>query len=144
MKLFSPAFADRSPIPKKYACDGEDISPPLTFQDPPAGTQSFALIVEDPDAPNGTFDHWIVWNLAPTLKELSEGAKVPLEGTNHFEETGYRGPCPPKGKMHRYYFRLYALSTMLVLQAGATKEDLEDSLDGLILDEAETMGTYHR
>lgn len=144
MKVSSEAFLDQSPIPQKYTCDGEDVSPPLAFSDVPTGTKSFALIVEDPDAPNGTFDHWIVWNLGPTLRELVEGATVPFEGMNHFGETRYRGPCPPKGKVHRYFFKLYALSAMLDLPAGSKKEDLEEALKGLVLDLAEVMGTYQR
>jgi len=144
MKIGSSAFEERAAIPVKYTCEGDDISPPLTFQDVPTNTKSLALIMEDPDAPSGTFDHWIVWNLAPDLKGLSEGAHVPAQGTNHFGEMRYRGPCPPKGKVHRYYFKLYALDTLLDLPQGATKEELEEAMDGLMLDEAEYVGTYQR
>lgn len=144
MKITSPAFKAREPIPAKYTCDGENVSPPLVFHDIPSDAVSLALIVDDPDAPNGTFDHWIVWNLAPSLKGLAIGAQVPMQGTNHYQVQEYRGPCPPQGPAHRYYFSLFALDSMLDLAAGATKEELEDAMEGHILDEAEIIGLYKR
>lgn len=144
MKLTSTEFKERDSIPAKFTCDGTDVSPPLTFHDVPFGTQSLALIVDDPDAPSGTFDHWIVWNIPPSAKGLPQGAKVPMQGTNHFGEQRYRGPCPPRGKAHRYYFKLYALDTLLDLAQGSTKEEIEDVMEGHMLDEAELVGTYQR
>lgn len=144
MQIDSPAFEHHSPIPKKYTCEGEDVSPPLTFRDIPAGTKTLALIMDDPDAPNGTFDHWIVWNLTPGQNSLSEGAKVPNQGKNSFRETEYGGPCPPPGKPHRYFFKLYALDTIINLPNGSTKSQLEEAMEGHILARAELVGTYKR
>jgi Raf kinase inhibitor-like YbhB/YbcL family protein len=144
MKIESSAFQNQQPIPRKYTCEGTDVSPPLTFSGIPAGTQSLALIVDDPDAPMGTFDHWIVWDIPANSTALAEGARVPKQGTNHFREKRYRGPCPPPGKPHRYFFKLYALDTMLDLEEGASKEELEASIKGHILGKAELIGTYQR
>lgn len=144
MKITSPAFADQEKIPPKYACEGGDLSPPLQFDGIPAKAKSLAIIVDDPDAPMGNFDHWIVWNLPPTTRELKEGAPVAHQGTNSFGATHYRGPCPPRGKQHHYYFKLYALDTMLDLEAGSTKGALEAAMKGHILRKAELVGTYQR
>lgn len=144
MQMESPAFADHKVIPTRYTCEGEDRSPPLIFKEIPSGTVSLALIMDDPDAPRGTFDHWIVWNIPPTTNNLPEAAKVPKQGTNHFNEKRYRGPCPPPGKPHRYFFKLYALDTMIQLPEGATKEQLEKAMEGHVLGRAELVGTYQR
>jgi Raf kinase inhibitor-like YbhB/YbcL family protein len=144
MKLESPAFKHNHPIPSKYTCEGENISPPLIISEDPRGTQSFALILDDPDAPSGTFDHWIVWNLPYETKKLLEGTKVPMQGTNHFRKQSYGGPCPPPGSPHRYFFKVYALDTMLDLPKGSTKSQLEDAMEGHILGKAELVGTYQR
>jgi Raf kinase inhibitor-like YbhB/YbcL family protein len=109
MKISSPVFEQGGSIPRKYTCEGENISPPLTFESLPHGTQSIAIIVEDPDAPKGVYDHWIVWNIPSTTTSLEEGAKVLHQGTNHFNKIQYGGPCPPKGTTHRYFFKLYAV-----------------------------------
>jgi Raf kinase inhibitor-like YbhB/YbcL family protein len=144
MQIESRAFADHQPIPKKYSCEGADLSPPLTFRAPPAGTKTFALIVEDPDAPSGVFDHWIAWNLSPETRELEEGAKVPKQGKNHYGEFAYRGPCPPRGKPHRYFFKLYALDTAIERPDGITKKELEEAMEGHLLATAELVGLYQR
>ena len=145
MLITSPAFEQHQPIPQKYTCQGEDLSPPLQFQDAPAGTKSLALIMDDPDAPMGTFVHWVVWNLPPDTRQLSEGVKLKhQEGKNHFPKIGYGGPCPPPGKPHRYYFKLYALDTQVHLSDGSSKEQLLEAMEGHILGQAELVGTYQR
>src|SRR5271154_1326826 len=111
MQIESPAFAEQQQIPQRYTCDGEDLSPPLQFLDVPKGVASYAIIVDDPDAPRGTFDHWVGWNIGKEAFGLKEGDRTPKEGVNGFGSRGYRGPCPPPGKPHRYFFRLFALDT---------------------------------
>ena len=144
MKILSSGFPEDEYIPKKYSCEGDNISPPLTFNGMPRGTKSLALIMEDPDAPSGTFDHWIVWNIPPETEELPEDADLPLLGVNSKKETAYMGPCPPPGKPHRYFFKLYALDKMLDLKAGSNKSALQKAMDGHILEEAELIGLYKR
>jgi Raf kinase inhibitor-like YbhB/YbcL family protein len=144
-ELRSTAFGDGEAIPRRHVCDGEDVSPPLSWSDPPEGTRSFALVVDDPDAPGGTFTHWLAWDIDPTAGELGEGKAAPSEGRNDFGQVGYRGPCPPPGHgPHRYFFRLYALGEPLGVQQGAGKADLERALDGRSLATAQLMGTYER
>ncbi len=149
-ELTSSAFAHGESIPMRYSCDGEDISPPLTWGDPPAGTQSFALIMDDPDAPMGTWVHWVVYNLPAATRGLPENvptdAQLPdgsLQGTNSWGRIGYGGPCPPSGT-HRYFFKLYALDTTINLPAGAEKKALLQAMQGHVLAEAELMGTFQR
>jgi Raf kinase inhibitor-like YbhB/YbcL family protein len=149
--LTSSAFQDGERIPDRYTCKGEDLSPPLSWRGAPEGTKSFALIVEDPDAPGGTFIHWVIYNLPAALTELSEGVPVSkrledgsLQGINDFRTIGYRGPCPPPGRPHRYFFILRALDRELALPAGATKAQLEKEMRGHVLGEAKLMGTYSR
>jgi Raf kinase inhibitor-like YbhB/YbcL family protein len=146
----STAFSEGGTIPKQYTCDAADTSPALTWADAPQGTQSFALIADDPDAPVGTWTHWIIWNIPPgqALPEgvaktdsLSDGSR---QGRNDFKRIGYGGPCPPPGKPHRYFFRLYALSTNLDLKPGATRGELERAMKGHVLAHAELMGRYGR
>ncbi len=144
MKVESSAFKANQKIPRKYTCDGQDVSPPLTFRDIPKETKSLAIIVEDPDAPSGIFDHWVAWNIPGDTNELAEGAQIANQGTNHFREMRYRGPCPPKGKPHRYFFKVYALDTLLTLPNGISKEQLEDALDEHILAQGELIGIYQR
>lgn len=148
MHLYSPEFLTGTSIPFKYTCDGENYSPPLTWEDPPAGTQSFALIVSDPDAPDGVFTHWIFYNLPVDLRQLPE--KVPSQDVlpdgsrqakNDFEQVGFGGPCPPNG-IHRYFFKLHALDQPLDVPPGANKEDVLQAMDGHVLDAAELMGLY--
>ncbi|RLC65970.1 MAG: YbhB/YbcL family Raf kinase inhibitor-like protein [Chloroflexi bacterium] len=149
-ELTSPAFAHGEPIPSKYTCDGEDISPPLEWSGAPAGTQSFALIMDDPDAPVGTWIHWVLYNAPAETNALPEGVPADAElsdgslhGKNSWRRTDYGGPCPPSGT-HRYFFKLYALDTTLNLDAGATKKQLLQAMEGHILDQAELVGTYKR
>lgn len=145
-ELTSPAFAAGQPIPTRYTCDGKDVSPPLRWSDPPPGTQSLALIMDDPDAPVGVWDHWLLFNLPPSIRDLPEKAAPPagaLDGKNSWGRTGYGGPCPPGGT-HRYFFKLYALDTLLNLKAGAGKSELLKAMEGHILAQAELMGTYAR
>lgn len=144
----SPAFGHGQPIPAVYTCKGRDISPPLTWSDLPQGTKSLALIMDDPDAPMGTWVHWVIYNIPSTRTGLEEAipseerlADGSLQGKNSWRRIGYGGPCPPSGT-HRYYFRLYALDSMLSLAPGATKEQLLQAMQGHILAEAEWMGTF--
>ncbi len=150
MQLMSSAFSEGHMIPAEYTCDGKGISPPLEWSDVPAGTKSLALISDDPDAPGGTWVHWVIYNLPSTLAGLQEKiptkSKLPdgtLQGTNDFGRTGYGGPCPPGGT-HRYFFKLYALDQVLSLGPGATKAQLESAMKGRILAETRLMGTYRR
>lgn len=144
MQIDSPVFEQHSPIPKKYTCEGQDVSPPLVFNDIPKNAKSLALVMDDPDAPMGTFDHWIVWNLTPDTHSLDEGATVPMQGKNSYKEMRYRGPCPPPGSPHRYFFKLYALDTMINLPKESNKKQLEEAMEGHILGRAELVGTYKR
>lgn len=149
--LQSPAFANGAQIPRQYTCDGADQSPPLQWSDVPVGTRSLALIVEDPDAPRGTFVHWVLYNLPPEptalpaavphQSDLPSGAR---QGRNDFRRVGYGGPCPPRGPAHRYYFHLYALNAPVNLTAGATASELRSAMQGHVLGEAELLGTYGR
>src|SRR5262245_19949204 len=151
MELSSTAFEDGRPIPTKYTGDGPDVSPPLAWTDPPAGTRSFALVCDDPDAPRGTWTHWVAFNLPASARSLGEGtprdATLPdgtVQGKNDFGKLGYGGPAPPPGKPHRYFFKLYALDASLGLGPGATREQLLGALKGHTLAEAQLMGTYGR
>lgn len=144
MLIETSAFKKGQPIPAKYTCSGENVSPPLSFRDVPANAKSLVLIVDDPDAPKGTFDHWILWDIPPTTKNFSEGAFVGQQGLNHYNEKRYRGPCPPPGKPHRYFFKLYALDTLISLPEGSTKNQVEEAMKEHILAKAELMGTFQR
>ncbi|MFQ5930802.1 MAG: YbhB/YbcL family Raf kinase inhibitor-like protein [Nitrospiraceae bacterium] len=150
MELKSSAFEAGDLIPAKYTCDGSDVSPPLSWSDAPSGTQSFALISDDPDAPRGTWVHWVTWNIPATPLSLDEGLpkrdSLPngtKQGTTDFRRVGYGGPCPPSGT-HRYFFKLYALDTILNLPSSTTKPALEKAMQGHILKQAELMGVYRR
>jgi len=151
LQITSTAFSEGQPIPAKYSCEGSDISPPLKWTNAPANTKSFALIADDPDAPVGTWVHWVLYDLPPNTTELPEAvAKTQVtssgakQGLNSWPRLGYGGPCPPPGKPHRYFFKLYALDTMLDLKPGATKKDVEAAMKGHILAEGQLMGTYRR
>lgn len=144
MHIQSPAFEAYQNIPEKYTCQGEDISPPLSFLDVPNKTKSLVLIMDDPDAPLGTFDHWLVWDISPQIKEIAENAKNFKEGTNSFRKKGYGGPCPPPGKPHRYFFKLYALDIKINLPEGAVKSQIENAIKDHILGTAELVGIYQR
>jgi Raf kinase inhibitor-like YbhB/YbcL family protein len=143
--LESSAFEHAQPIPSRYTCDGEDLSPPLRWANVPGEARSLALLVDDPDAPSGVFKHWVAWGLAPDAGGLGEGEAAPSEGRNDFGAGGYRGPCPPPGHgRHRYVFRLYALDRDLELGSGAGKAELEQAIEGHVLTTAELVGTYER
>lgn len=149
-ELRSRAFEDGAPIPVRHTCSGDDVSPPLAWSGEPEGTRSFALVVEDPDAPRGTFVHWVLFDIPAHVHSLDEGAGVEgletslpdgaRQGMNDFRQSGWRGPCPPEGK-HRYFFRLHALDTRILGLVQPSKAELEASMAGHILDTAELMGT---
>lgn len=151
-ELKSSAFQHDQSIPRKYTCDGADVSVPLKWSDPPRGTKSFALIADDPDAPVGIWVHWVLYDLpADITRSLPEG--VPAQGTlksgavqgiNDFKKVGYGGPCPPPGPTHRYFFKLYALDQKTLLKPGATKAQLLSAMEGHILAEAQLVGLYKR
>ena len=150
IKIASSAFKDGGMIPKKYTCDGEEVSPPINWSGIPGNAKSIALISDDPDAPMGTWVHWVIFNVpadskgfaesVPNQETLSDGAR---QGINSSRKIGYDGPCPPSGT-HRYYFKVYALDTMLDLSPGATKNDLLKAMEGHILAEGQLMGRYKR
>ncbi len=150
MEIISSAFEEGAMIPKKYTCDDIDISPPLKWAMVPDGTKTFAIICDDPDAPMGTWVHWVLFNLPANINELSEDVP-PLEiltngakqGRNDFGKIGYGGPCPPGGT-HRYYFKVYALTEELNVEAGITKSELLKAMEGHILSEGQLMGRYKR
>lgn len=150
MELKSSAFTAGGMIPKKHTCDGPDVSPPLSWSDVPAGAKSLALIADDPDAPMGTWVHWVAWNIPTNARGLEEGVpkkdSLPngmKQGTTDFRSIGYGGPCPPSGT-HRYFFKLYALDTSLNLPPSTTKKDLEKAMQGHLLQQVELMGKYAR
>ena len=151
IQITSAAFADGQPIPAKYTCDGEDVSPPLQWTNAPARTKSFALIADDPDAPVGIWVHWVAYDLPAGAGALPENVAKnqtilgnAKQGVNDFRRTGYNGPCPPSGKPHRYFFKIYALDTILNLPPGLTKQDLLKVMAGHVLAEGQLMGTYQR
>lgn len=151
LELMSPAFTSGSTIPTKYTCGGENVSPPLSWAGAPPETKSLALIFDDPDAPRGTFSHWVLYGIPPDTRELSEdyatSAKAQrraVAGRNDLGRDGYGGPCPPRGETHRYYFRLYALDAPLDLSAGATRAQVLDRMRAHVLAQAELMGRYKR
>ena len=150
MTISSSAFENGKAIPVKYTCDGQNVSVPLQWSDPPTAAKSQALIVDDPDAPGGMFVHWVLYNLPPAARELPEGVKTDptlpdgsRNGSNGAGRSGYMGPCPPSGT-HHYFFKLYALDAMLSLATGATKDQLLKAMQGRILAQAQVMGTYSR
>lgn len=150
IKVTSTAFEEGGMIPSKYTCDGEDVSPPLSWSSVPEETKSIALISDDPDAPMGTWVHWVAFNLPPEMTELGEsiphGEALEVggkQGKTDFGKVGYGGPCPPSGT-HRYYFKIYALDTMIDLKAGITKAELLDAMEGHILAQGQLMGKYKR
>jgi Raf kinase inhibitor-like YbhB/YbcL family protein len=151
LQLTSSSFQPEGNIPAQFTCEGQDISPELSWKNPPLRTKSFALIVHDPDAPrSGGFTHWVVYNIPAKVSHIPQGASKEdslegggIQGRNDGGRTGYMGPCPPSGT-HRYYFYLYALDTELNLQPGATKEDLEKAMKGHLLDKAELIGRYKK
>jgi hypothetical protein len=143
LKITSEAFGDGEKIPKKYTCDGADINPPLKISDVPDDAESLVLIVDDPDAPSGTWTHWVVFNIGPDTDEIKEDSVVGTEGNNDFNRTSYGGPCPPSGK-HRYFFSAYALDTTLDHEEGTSRGDIEAGMKDHIIAQGELMGTYNR
>jgi len=150
MKITSSVFDNNKQIPSKYTCNGENINPPLAFSDVPESAKSLALISDDPDAPMGTWVHWVAYNIPPSEKGFQENMpkdkKLPngtLQGITDFKRIGYGGPCPPSGT-HRYFFKLYALDTKLNLDSGVSKKDLLKAMEGHILAQGELMGKYKR
>ncbi|HMG35573.1 MAG TPA: YbhB/YbcL family Raf kinase inhibitor-like protein [Blastocatellia bacterium] len=151
LELSSSAFESGQPIPAKYTCDGQDVSPPLKWTGAPQSTKSFALICQDPDAPGGTWTHWVVYNLPSDVTEISEGmptiekaAGGPVQAKNDFARVGYGGPCPPPGPVHHYQFRLFALDSRLDTPAGSTRKQVEDAMKGHVVGQGELVGTYVR
>lgn len=142
MKLTSPAFNPNGFIPRKFTCQGEDVNPALVIEDIPQGTQSLALIVDDPDAPGGTWVHWVVFDI-PIAGKIEEDSVPGKQGTNDFRRLDYGGPCPPSGT-HRYFFKIYALDQRLNLKEGISKKDLEKTIAGHILDKADLVGLYRK
>jgi hypothetical protein len=145
MKLTSSAFEHNQKIPVLYTCDGASIHPPFSVADVPAGTKSLAIIMDDPDAPSGTFTHWVIWNISPDTISVPEGV-VPEkseEGTNSAGEAGYTPPCPPSGQ-HRYFFTLYALDAKLGLDGKAVKADVEKAMAGHVMAQSLLVGVYSR
>ena len=149
MRLSSEAFANGQPIPDKYTCHGQDVSPPLQWSGAPSQTKSIALTCEDPDAPSGTFTHWVIFNVPATATGLAENvAKTGTlpdgskQGKNSFGNIGYNGPCPPAGQAHHYIFKVYALDTTVSLDTGTQKEDLLNAINGHILAQGQWTGTY--
>jgi Raf kinase inhibitor-like YbhB/YbcL family protein len=139
----SPVFENNKPIPKKYSCDGDEVNPPITIEGIPTTAKTLALIVDDPDAPRGTFDHWILWNI-PTTNKIEENTIPGTEGINSAGQHAYIGMCPPSGT-HRYFFKVYALDSKLELQVNTTKKkDLEKAMQGHVLSKGEMVGLYHR
>lgn len=145
LKISSSAFRHNDLIPSKYTCDGADVNPPLAIEGVPENTKSLALIVDDPDAPRGTWVHWLVWNIDPKTKVIAEdsAANGGRQGMNDFRKLDYGGPCPPSGT-HRYFFKLYALDAPLNLEKGAARADLEKSMKGHVLAQTEIIGLYRR
>jgi len=148
--LTSEAFTHGQAIPPTYTCDGRDVSPPLAWTEPPSGTKSLALLSDDPDAPMGTWVHWVLYNLPASTRTLPEAYPTSAQqsggsrqGKTDFGRTGYGGPCPPSGT-HRYFFKLYALDALLSLAPGASAQQLQQAMQGHILAQAELMGTYRR
>ena len=150
LKITSSAFEEGGLIPPKYTCDGENVSPPLKWEAVPEGAKSIALISDDPDAPMGTWVHWVLFNLPGETKELAENVppdktltNAARQGTNDFRKIGYGGPCPPAGT-HRYFFKIYALDAQIDMPAGATKAELLKAMQGHILSQGQLMGKYKR
>ncbi len=150
-ELVSTAFTEGQPIPPRHTGDGADVSPPLSWGDPPDGTAAFVMISDDPDAPVGTWVHWVLYDISPDVRQLPEG--VPMDdtvlgsarqGRTDFGTVGYGGPAPPPGRPHRYFFKLYAVDAETALSPGATKQQVLQAIEGHVLAQAQLMGTYQR
>ena len=146
LKITSPAFDNQANIPAQYTCNGKNHSPALSWSDGPNGTQSYVLIMDDPDAPNGTWVHWVLFNIPANITHLDTATEMPAgasSGSNSYEQTGYRGPCPPTGT-HRYFFKLYALDKKLNINSRVTKEEVINAMQDNILDSGELIGLYQQ
>ncbi len=146
LTLESPAFSGNSLIPSQYTCDGTNESPPLSWKDSSAETQSYVLFVEDPDAPGGSWDHWVLFNIPASVKQLNEGTLIPqgaISGKNSWKKNDYIGPCPPNGT-HRYFFKLYALNTLLNLNSTASKNEVIEAMKGHVIASSELIGLYQK
>lgn len=145
MKIYTSAFKDKEIIPSRFTCDGEDINPEILIEDIPIGTKSLALIADDPDSPSGNWNHWVVWNIDPSIKIINENSipKGAISGLNDFGKVGYGGPCPSKGE-HRYFFKIFALDKFIDLSSDSKKSDIERSMKGSILEKSEFVGRYSR
>jgi Raf kinase inhibitor-like YbhB/YbcL family protein len=143
LSIKSPAFEPNKQIPKKYSCDGQDINPPLTIEGTPEEAKTLVLIMDDPDAPSGTFDHWVVWNIPASTTKIAEDTVTGAEGLNGMRQQRYNGPCPPSGT-HRYFFKVYALDTDLTLASTSKKSDAEKAMQNHILAKGELIGLYRR
>lgn len=151
LKISTKAFEYGKTIPAKYTCEGENVSPELHWNEVPNATVTLAMICEDPDAPGGTFTHWIIYNLSPNSSGLEQGVPLQknldngaIQGSNDMNKYGYGGPCPPRGKPHRYYFKLFALNKQLAPESANTREEFFKAIDGKVIEEAEYMGVYKR
>ena len=145
LKISSPVFENNGNIPAKYTCTGKDVNPPLLIENVPPKAKSLAIIVDDPDAPGGTWVHWVLWNIGPGTGEINEGS-IPagaMQGWNDFRVHEYRGPCPPSGT-HRYFFKAYALDAVLNLSRNSTKSDVEKAMKGHIIEQAQIIGLYRK
>jgi Raf kinase inhibitor-like YbhB/YbcL family protein len=149
--ISSTAFSAGGPIPVKFTGQGEDVSPDLAWRDAPASLKSYALVCDDPDAPNGTWVHWTMWNIPPSTTSLPQGVPSDealtdgaVQGTTSSGHSGYKGPMPPKGNAHHYYFRIYALDTVLSLPPSASRAELDTAMRGHVLSQGQLMGTYQR
>ncbi len=143
MDIRSPEFEQNDSIPSKFTCQGEDINPRLEFEDVPEGTRSLALIMDDPDAPGGTWLHWLVYDIPPDKRVIEENSVPGKEGMNSFRKKDYGGPCPPSGE-HRYFFRAYALDDMLELEEETSRQEMEEAMEGHILEQCQLMGRYSK
>jgi hypothetical protein len=143
LKVSSPEFKDNEHMPERFTCDGDGISPPIEIGGVPKSAKSLVLIVDDPDAPSGTYVHWVVWNILSSTTSIEEGKPPGKEGTNSNGDRFYMGPCPPTGT-HRYFFKVYALDTSLDMEDGSSKEDVENAMEGHVLAEGQIVGLYSR
>lgn len=145
MQVTSTAFQHNEPIPAKYSCEGANVNPPLTFSEVPKKAKSLVLLVEDPDAPNGTFTHWVLYDMPPTILQIleNETPEIGKQGLSDFGEAVYGGPCPPSGQ-HRYFFKLFALNTMLNLAEGVRAQEVYDAMEGKVIGSAELVGLYEK
>ena len=139
----TPAFENNKLIPAKYTCDGDNVNPPLTIEDVPAETKSMVLIIDDPDASAGTWNHWLVWNISPATRKIEENTVPGTEGITTYRRHAYGGPCPPSGT-HRYFFKVYALDMELDLNPNSRENDVEKAMEGHTLAKGELLGLYHR